>query len=399
MVFRPLINTERQQIIFSWASKGLLIFLFGFLWAPSRDALQIIFALAFFLPMGILLSLKKPSFYDYGGWPTIIALTYAGFSTLSTLWGASKDFLFFVLQWCVLATWLCGSNLIFLNKKIDIEKYLHWFIFLGAIITISTFAHYFIFIDAYFPLLSRFVGWNVFRNPNEIGAFCGIIALLAFTVAVQSTSMKQVWLFYLLAFIASLGLLASLSRGAFIAFTIMTIVSLLIVRPPIKIWLPPVIIASTAIILLLITTNIISSYTSGRGEGFGVRATIWKEVLDRCRENIFTGIGMSKDTTIVLTNHEDFNHAHNAWLDTLFRTGLIGLVLILLHLISILQKFFYDKNLLPFYVWLGYGCICNLVDGRCFFWEIGAKWFLYWIPAGLIVAILSAKRLTSQRGF
>ncbi len=384
----PLLLTEtREQKLMSWASVGLLIFVSAFLWAPSRDGLQGVYVLAFFLPMAIILLFRKPNFNEYGGWPTVIALVYAGFSTLSSLWGEPKDFGFFVLQWCVLATWLCGSCLVFSKREIDVEKYLRWFVVLGVLITISTFIYNFLYVDSNFPLKTRIIGWNVFRNPNEIGAFCGIIALLAFTIAVQSLSLKQTWLFYTLALIATAGLLASLSRAAFIAFVIMSGVTLLTVRPPLKIWLPPVLIAIVTLFMLLSTTNILTSFTGGRGDLLGPRFEIWKEVFDRWYKHIFIGIGMSKDTNIITFDATTHSHAHNAWLDTLYRTGLIGFILLLTHLIKIIQNFSSDPRTLPLYLWLGYGCICHLVDGRCFFWEVGAKWFLYWIPIGLIVAI------------
>ncbi len=390
MGFQFLRHEIREQKMLSWASVGLLIFISAFSWSPSRDGLQGIYVLAFFLPILFILLFRKPNFNEYGGWPTLIALMYAGFSTLSTLWGEEpKDFGFFVLQWLVLTTWLCGSCLVFSKYEIDIGKYLRLLVFLGVLLTISNFIYYFIFVKVSSPMQLRLMGWNVFRNPNEIGAFCGIIALLALIIAMQSSLLRDKWLFYALTLISSIGVAATLSRAALFAFLIMAPVTLIAMRPQLKKWLPPIIIAIVVFFLVLSTTNILTFYTAGRGEGLGVRFFIWKEVFARCRENIMTGIGMTKNTNIIIPNLELFNHAHNAWLDTLYRTGLIGLTLILLHLVKILQSFSRHKHLLPLYVWLGYGCICNLFDGRCFFWEIGAKWFLYWIPAGLIVASLS----------
>jgi O-antigen ligase len=396
MKFSWLLTETREQKLMSWASVGLLIFVSAFLWAPSRDGLQGVYVLAFFLPMAIILLFRKPNFNEYGGWQTVIGLTYAGFSALSALWGEPKDFGFFVLQWCVLATWLCGSCLVFSKRDIDIERYFRWLVVCGVSLTAITFTYHFVFVDSQFPTLIRLVGWNVFRNSNEIGALFGIISLLAITIAVQASSLKRTWLFYLFALIAGVGLVASFSRGALLAFIVMVIITFIVVRPSVKIWLPPVLIMIIALLILLITTNIHTYYINGRGEGFGGRFVIWKEVLNRYHENIFTGIGMAKDTGIIIPGLEIFNHAHNAWLDTLYRTGLIGLTLALLHLKEVLQKFSRDPRLLPLYLWLSYSCLCNLFDGRCFFWEIGAKWFLYWIPASLIVAIhtgISARTL------
>lgn len=389
MTFNFLKADNIEQKLLSWVAVGILVFISAFLWAPSRDGLQGVYVLAFFIPMVLILVFRKPNFSEYGGWLTVVPLIYAAFSTFSTLWGTPKDFGFFLLQWCVLAAWLCGSCLLFIKREINVQKWLEWLVFGGVAITLSTFVYYYKFVDSNFTFAIRLIGWNVFRNPNEIGALFGIVALVAFTIALQSSSLKRVWLFYFCALIAIAGLVASFSRGALLAFALMSLMALVIVRPPLKIWLPPVAAAVVIILLFLAATTIHLNYLSGRGAGFGDRANVWKEIFDRSRENIFAGIGMSADTNIIIPDLDVFNHAHNAWLDTLYRTGLIGLALLLLHLSEVFRNFSRDPRLLPLYMWLGFGCICNFFDGRCFFWEIGAKWFLYWIPVGLIVASLT----------
>ncbi len=389
MTFQFLMTGVREQKMLSWASVGFLVFLSAFLWAPSRDGLQAVYLLSFFLPIVIILFFRKPDFHKYGGWPTVIAIAYATFSVLSTLWGKSEDFFYFVLQWFVLATWLCGSCLIFSRRDLDIEKYLRWFVVLGIFITVVTIVRYYYFVFGVATSDKRLWGWNTFRNANEIGSMCGVIALLAFTIAVQSRSLARTWLFYLFAFVASIGLLASFSRGALVAFIVMAAVALITVRPQLKVWLPPVLMVVVIFLMLLNTPDVHIYYIRGVSEGFGGRFTIWKNVIELCRENLFTGIGMSKNTSIVIPGFEVFNHAHNAWLDTFYRTGVVGLTLVVLHLTAVLKNFSRDPKVLPLYLWLGYGCICGLFDGRCFFWELGAKWFLYWIPIGLITAIIT----------
>ncbi len=384
----------------SWSSMGLLIFISAFLWAPSRDGLQGVYALAFFIPMGILLLTRRPDFNGYGGWPTFAALSYAGFSATSALWGDEpRSVLFFILQWCVLATFLCGSCLVFSKREINVDKILYLIVIGGTVVVASTFIYHFIFVDPHFPPTRvRLVGWNVFRNPNEIGALCGVVALLAFTIAIQARSLERTWFFYSLCFISCVGLAVSLSRGALLAFVIMSIIALMVVRPNWKIWLPPLLIVIVVVLILLDVTTIRFSYISERGNGLGVRSVIWNEILNRSYNNIFAGTGITKDTTIAISSAiGTYNHAHNAWLDTLYRTGLIGVTLILFHLLLVARRFSHTPQLLPICVWLGYGCICHLFDGRCFFWEIGAKWFLYWIPAGLIVAIQLNKSMSEAR--
>lgn len=389
MAFNFIKKDVFEQKMLSWASVGLLIFVSAFLWSPSRDGLQGIYYLAFFLPMLSLLLFRIPKFNEYGGWMTLSALIYAGFSALSSLWSTHpKDIGFFIFQWFVLAVWLCGSSLLFVKRDIDIAKYLSWFVILGAFISVATIIYYygFVFVPSYAE--PRLYGWNVFRNPNEIGAMCGVIALFALTLAWQSTSIQWVSSFYLLVVAAGVGLVTSFSRGALAAFLIMAIIALIIIRPPIKVWLPPLIILLAVLIFFIVLSHFSVDF-GGRGIKIGERSLIWSSVLEKSRDNIFTGIGMTKNTSIIISNGDTFNHAHNAWLDTFYRTGLIGLLLVVWHLSTVIKTMSCDRRLLPLYLWLGYGCICDLFDSRCFFWEIGAKWFFYWIPIGLIIASLT----------
>lgn len=387
---------RRRAIL--WASKGFYIFLFAFLLAPSRDGLQIIYLLAFFLPVSLLLLSSRFDFYKYGGGMTLAALSYAAFSTISTLWGEHpKEFAFFVLQWWVLATWLVGACLIFLNTEINIEKVIVWLVVIGVLVIASTILYFFLVIDSSFPMRNRLSGWNVFRNANEIGSFCGVIVLLAFIMALRSSSLISATKFYALALFACVGLLISLSRGAILALIIIAPFIIALIRPPLKIWLPPVILSAVSVLLVLSLTDIVTFYMSGRAEGLGGRSTIWNEIIFRSQDNLLTGIGLSKDSTIFLSNGEEFNHAHSAWLDILYRTGVIGLLLVLAHLATVLRKFSSAKELLPLYAWLIYGCLCSFLDGRALFWEIGAKWFFYWIPAGLIAAVVTKQMMALRK--
>src|SRR6187402_249118 len=125
-----------EQKLLSWSATGLLLFVSAFLWAPSRDGLQGVYYLAFFLPMALLLLARKPGFSEYGGWITLTALLYAGFAALSSLWGTTPgDLGFFIFQWCVLAVWLCGASLLFARRDIDLQRYYTWLIILGVAVT------------------------------------------------------------------------------------------------------------------------------------------------------------------------------------------------------------------------------------------------------------------------
>lgn len=384
MILARLAGYDKK--ITSWASVGLFVFIFAFLWVPSRDGLQIVYLFSFFLPILALFILCRPNVNEYVNAPTILALIYGAFSTCAAFWGDAKSFWFFFLQWLVLATWLCGTTVVFSRAiKVDIERFIFWFIVLGCIVIISTIAYHYIFSNN-FKNIFRLLGWNTFRNPNEIGAMCGIIALLAIISAFQSLSVKRANLYYLLALIALTGLILSFSRAAMLAIFVTSLLALIIIRPPVKIWLVPAVFFLLAAALFIFVNGNPYNYYEGRGSGISDRFAIWSDVIKKSINNIVLGIGMSEKTDITISNGAVFNHAHNAWIDTYYRTGIIGLLLIMLHLIFTIRTRLSNKKALPLLLWLCFGCICSIFDGRTFFWEIGAKWFLYWIPAGLIVA-------------
>ncbi len=80
----------REKKLSSWAFGGLWVFVTAFLWSPSRDGVEAVYALAFFIPMLLLLPWRKPEFPQYGSWFSVSALAYAGWCyTTSVLCGAA----------------------------------------------------------------------------------------------------------------------------------------------------------------------------------------------------------------------------------------------------------------------------------------------------------------------
>ncbi|PUA27600.1 MAG: hypothetical protein B0W54_13640 [Cellvibrio sp. 79] len=383
--------TGYEKKLTSWASVGLLVFIFAFLWAPSRDGLQIIYLLSFFLPVLALFFFYPPKISEYLNYPTAIALCYGAFSVCSTFWGDVQSFGFFLLQWMVLATWLCGASIVSSRAaRIDVEKFIFWFLIIGCIAIIAAILYHYVISNRSNDII-RLVGWNVFRNPNEIGAMCGVVALLAIINAFQSLSIKRAFFYYFLALIALAGVVLSFSRAAMLAVFITSLLAFIIIRPSLRIWLAPGLVLLFAMLWFFGMNGIPEHYLNGRGSAFSDRFTIWNDVIKKSLDHLFIGKGMSEKTDITLSNMTTFNHAHNAWIDTYYRTGIIGLFLVMLHLIAVVVVAFSNKKTMPFFLWFCFGCICSFFDGRTFFWEIGAKWFLYWLPAGLIVAYAKFK--------
>jgi O-antigen ligase len=127
--------------------------------------------------------------------------------------------------------------------------------------------------------------------------------------------------------------------------------------------------------------------------GISVRDVIWAEVFARgVQEHAIWGLGLEKEGRIVLSDGAVYNHAHNAWLDMFYRTGVVGLVLSVVYVGYLLRQALGRREFYPLVLWFIFGCIYSMVDSRGFFWQIDPKWFCIWLPAGLLGALISAQR-------
>jgi hypothetical protein len=99
----------REGKVAAYASVGILVFLTSFFWTPTRDFMHVVYGLSFFGPVLLVVLLRKPGFDQYGGWFTGLALIYAGYASISTLWSGAPRLEFFVQHFLFLAVWLIGT--------------------------------------------------------------------------------------------------------------------------------------------------------------------------------------------------------------------------------------------------------------------------------------------------
>lgn len=375
---------QREPMISRWAFGGLWVFISAFFWAPARDGLEAVYALGFFIPMLLLLPWRKPEFHQYGGWFSASALAYAGWSCITSLWGAGTDYL--VLQWVVLASWLLGSAWVLDRRPINIDTLMRWLVIIGALMVVVNLVWFY----HNHALVDRLEGWGVARTPTVVGQVYGVIALLALILAWRSERYPTALLFTLLALIPLLGMALSQSRGPVLALTIALLWAAWLLRPAARILFTQVAIALMLLGVALLATPVEQLVLE---RGVSLRDQIWIHVghaMVNDPLSFLWGIGMS-DSTAIPTSHVVFHHAHNAWLDIFYRTGALGLVLALVHLALLLFSPQSSPQIRILRVWLVYGCLCLAVDARSLFWEIDAKWLLYWVPAALLAAQLARR--------
>lgn len=374
-------QTPWEARMHRWAYGGLWVFVCAFLVAPARDALESVFALGFFIPMLLLLPWRKPVFARYGGWFSVSALLYASWSCISTLWGDVSGRL--LAQWLVLVTWLLGAAWVLSYRPLNVDQLMRWLVGLGCV---SALASTVVFYSSH-PLSERLEAFGILRTPTVAGQVYGLLALLAIILSWRSVSFIQAILWSVLALIPLLGVGLSQSRGPVMALAVSLPLALWWFRPALRVWSVQLAAALVCVILLWLLTPLESLLLL---RGTSLRDQIWIELWRAMQADPMTivrGVGMS-ESTVITTAIGEFHHAHNAWLDLFYRTGVIGLLLVLVHLALLLFTPRRTPHIWALRAWLIYGCVCLLVDSRSLFWEIDAKWLLYWVPAALLAALL-----------
>jgi O-antigen ligase len=373
-------NLQRRSMALSkW---GLLLFLTGFFWSPSNDVLIIFYHLMFFFPFLALAPWKHLDACNWGGMHTVVALAWATYSTVSSLWGNAGDIWFFFWQFVVLATWLLGSAWIIARHKPDLANLYRMILAVALVSGLITILMFYLGN----PWHERLVGWNMAKNPVLIAQSYGAVALLSWVLSLQASNWKHSFVYLVVTAGLMLPVLLSQSRWPLLAFVLMAFVMFCVVRPRkeiLRVHVPVYLMLGVVIAFMDVT-----AFLANRG--FSYRIDIWREVWQLARETPLFGSGYKIEDHIPMVVG-DFHHPHNAWLDIFYRTGLVGLALALAHLTGLLRCFSRHKDQLPLFAWLGFGCICLLTDSRVLFWEINSKWFLYWIPAGLIAALVTTR--------
>jgi O-antigen ligase len=268
------------------------------------------------------------------------------------------------------------------NRQLDLEKLLRCLLIIGslsALVSIVVFYR-----DQ--PLIHRLEGVGVARAPTLVGQVYGVVVLIAILLSWRTDRFKHAVLLSLasLPALAALGL--SQSRGPLLSLLLALLIGLLWLRPAWKIVLSH---SLTAIVILFVLT--LQWLNKERALDARPDLAVYRSMSSEPLSFLW-GIGMSASTKIVATAVGEVHHAHNAWVDIVYRSGVIGLGSALFHLLWLLWAVRRQRQLAPLALWLIYGCGCLLVDARSLFWEIDAKWLMYWIPAGLLAATLCSRK-------
>lgn len=398
----------REDLVAHWAGAGLLVFLTSFFWAPTRDFMQAVYAASFFAPVLLVLLLRRFDPRAYGGWFTGLGLSYAAFALLSTLWSPAPKPFFFLLHFLYLAVWLAGTAWLAGRGRIDPRRLRDALVLTGAVASVA----YLVFYAFTIPLGDRLElrGYGVARNPNTLGMMFGALTLLAYVRWLEAGRTGDSARSFALLLLNVLPVLVSQSRGPILALAFALALGFVLHRGPsrkVLVHFVGLVVVAGALVLALSRPGVVESLEE-RWRQPGDRPLIWQTLLERgARDHLLFGRGLEKTSRIPMPGlqgpsadvPEGFgpavHHAHNAYIDAFYRTGLVGLLLLAAHIVYVLSHLFRSADLLPWFLWLIFFCLCATVDWTGFFWYLEPIWFGYWIPAGLIGAFLTARPAAS----
>ena len=394
MRLRAMKWARRESFCLGWAAIGIYLFLSAFFWASGPAPLRAVFYLFLLLPFLLVLPWRKWRSEEYGGYFTISALVFAAYCVLSSLWGRASDVDFFFKQWLFLAFWLCGVAWLFYHRPVNLQRLYLVVICIGVVCSLVPV--YFFYAYKNYSIAARLSGFGLAENSTIVAQIFGVAALLAYLKSLQAENWKFSPVFFIGAMICALVILMSQSRGAAMALILVCFAGLLIVRPRPLIWVPQVTLALVGILALFVLTNM-DDVLEKRGISFSFRDAIWVELLDRSLERPLFGLGLERDSRIIIPDVDVFHHAHNSWIDILYYTGLIGLLLALWHWVLLARSFSRDRDILPLYLWLAYGSLCLFTNGSSLLTRPDAQWLMYWVPAGLLAAVVMSRRRCPTR--
>jgi O-antigen ligase len=226
--------------------------------------------------------------------------------------------------------------------------------------------------------LRAMVGWGG-SNPITTAVIFGLPVLAAWWLMARRRWQLQLVLVALMALCLGL-MFFTKSRGPIAALCLTLLLLSLIRRNRTDIVLVSVggfLAASTLLFSSL------GSVVAERAAAPNYRLDIWLQVLAEFRESWLLGAGFGNEARFLIANGQVVTHSHSFLFEVFRQGGIVGGGLFLLMLGLLLRRAFSQSGLF-FLLWLIYGAICLLTNGRMVLSRPGVEWFAFWVPLLLL---------------
>lgn len=247
----------------------------------------------------------------------------------------------------------------------------------------------------------RLEGMGRAINENLAGLLYGIAALLSLfikgdLIKLYASKKIRISVFLLL----SLILFLTISRGAMLSYlAVSCILILLSITKSIqmekmrKVAVLSLIGALGVVVIFTYVLPDVADYMIQRGSTG--RLQIWEIAWGHaCQSPLYgQGIGTKYTYEVYDKMHIVVGHAHNLYLSTFLQTGIIGLSLFLIIIISCLQKSYRlarENDMAPV-IMVSFGLVFGIVDFGGYYTNLGVTWIVFWLPLAYIIHKRSQK--------
>lgn len=373
-----------QKYIEKWITLSLPIFLLGYFFFPSSSLRNTFYYIAVCFPVVLLL----PAYYRQfkpTTWVTASSIIFIFYLLLNSLWSIhystdqSLKFLRYVFSlYCLFAAVFIFHN----NRPGYCDQLFKAFIFFGFFHSLyGIFIHFNMFPK---PLTIRY------DDPIESSMLVGLLMLTCIWLMIESKSWRHSAIYFFLSIPFIIIMILSKSRGPQMALILTLPLIAYFQSQYIKKLIYLFLIPLFAIIPLILFPDF-SKIIFDRGFSAPYRIEIWSASFNESLNYFWFGQGASHRPPLFISSGERFNHSHNILLSIFRMGGIVGVILFFTNLILCFFAGLKSSNSIHrvWIVWLCFGVLCLMTNGKYPLIRPSSAWLVYWIPIAFICASYS----------
>lgn len=364
-----------------WCFFSTTLFLVGYFIFPSVKRHNLFFLVGVCIPLLLI----TPFYYKkirIDNWVIASAFMLVFYLFLNSFWYANysveQSLVYF--RYLFFLCCLIGAILFVQYKQPKYSEYLfRAFIIVGSLhFTYGIWKHFHIYPQ---PLDIRYS-----NRPIDEATFAGMLLLACFWLMIETKNFLHKLIIFGFSIPFIIILFIAKSRGPQLAFLIS--IPLVAYFQGIKLKrFMLVTISLVAILISLLVLTGTAQHVFSRGLEFPYRIGIWSISIQQGMQFFWFGQGLNENATLFIDDGM-FTHSHNILLSIFRMGGIVGVLLFTLNFILCMAAGFKQQNSINklWVVWLCFGVLCLMTNGRYPLTRHSELWFAYWIPIAFIGA-------------
>lgn len=386
------LNYLFEKGIGKWIFFATTLFLVGYFIFPTNKMHNLFLRAGLSVPVVLMIPFVFKRI-RLSNWVVVSTVFLAAYLFLNSLWSIhySLDQTLEYLVYLVSLYCLIGGICFVQYKQPDYSEHLF-----KAFIVIGSF-HYVYGIWAHFDAYPDPLDVRYTNRPIDEAIFAGMLLLACFWLFIEQQKLLHKIIIVVLSIPFIVVLLLAKSRGPQLAFLVSLPFLAYFQGMRVKNFMILGIALFSILVGVLFMTDTVKQVFS-RGLEFPYRMEIWKISLREGFEYFWFGQGMSEEAPIYVDGFK-FNHSHNILLSVFRMGGIVGVLLFLINFILCLAVGFKQKNSITklWVVWLLFGVLSLMTNGRYPLTRHTSLWFAYWIPIAFIAATTPYFKIGSSK--